>query len=252
LAQAAGEVDAGLLRRALARVLPVVHPGNEAGLENLTGVKLDGTADGLTLVGTDRWRVGVARIDWKPTDESALDALVPADLLEAASRATGAGTVRLFCGDSTFGLEGDGYRVVGRQIATRYPDISRFMPSPGEHYAVIDVPDLARAVDEAMVMLDKEPAVRLSFEHDTHGTPSVEVAATGEGRHAEANSQVHALHGAPVAVAVNAGYLRTALRLIESEAAALHFTSRAVLALPSDADGAVVEGYQHLVMRTKA
>jgi len=245
LAEPVGEVDAEQLRHALARVLPALHSGNEAALENLAGVKVDGTADGLTLVATDRYRVAVAELDWKLTGEP-IDALVPSDLLEAAARAAGTGTVSLFCGDSTFGLSTDTHRIVGRQIATRYPDLSKFMPVPGEHAAVINVADLSRAVDEAMVMLDKEPAVKLSF-----GADSVEVSAVGDGRRATANAQVHELFGEPIVVAVNAGYLRTALKLVESDAAAVHFTSRAVLMLPTDAEGNIVDGYSHVVMRTR-
>lgn len=246
LGEQSAEVDADELRHALARVLPTVHTGAESSLANLAGVKLDGDPDGLTLVATDRYRVGLARIGWKADGET-LDALVPGDLLEAAARASTTGTLRLAWDDRTFGLAGDQYRVVGRQIAERYPDIARFMPRRGEHRAIVDVADLARALDEAMVMLDRELTVRLSI-----AAESVEVSVVGDERRARADATVHALHGEPVTVAINARYLRTCLHLIESDAAVLHLSPRTILALPSDRDGTVIGGYEHVVLLTRA
>jgi DNA polymerase-3 subunit beta len=246
LADPAGEIDAEVLRHALSRVLPAVHSGNESAFQNLAAVKLDGDDQMLRLVATDRYRVAVADVPWKPTGDMTLDALAPSGLLEAAARAAGSGTVSLFCGDSTFGLATDTHRVIGRQIAQAYPVISRFMPVPGEHYAVVDVADLSRAIDEAMVMLDKEPAIKLAFDIE-----SVEVSVAGDDRRSSAEATTHALYGDPVEFAVNAGFLRTALKAVESAAAVVHFSSRAVLILPSDADGSVIDGYEHVVMRSR-
>lgn len=247
LGEPVGEVDAAALRHALGRVLPARDASGDHATAALAGVKVDGDDAGLTLVATDRYRVAVAGLDWKPTGDAPVDALVPADLLDAAGRASGSDTITVFCGDSTFGLATDTHRIIGRQLAAKYPDLSRFMPTPGEHYAVADVEDLARAVDEAMVMLDKEPTIRLAF-----GADSVKVSAAGEGRSAEAVATVHALVGDPLEIWVNAGYLRTALGLLESDAAVLYFETRTVQALPSDADGNVLDGYSHLVMRMRA
>ena len=245
LGDAVGEVDAETLRRALARVLPVRHAGSESALQNLTGVKLSARGERLTLVATDRWRLAVAEIDWKPAEGAELDALVPGELLEMAACAPGSGTVALFGGPSTFGLSTDTHRVVGRLIAQSYPDIARFMPAPAEHRAIIDVAELSRALDEAMVVMDgNQPAVTLAFSPD-----SVEVAAAGGDQSSRAGARLHALHGEPIEVVLNAGYLRTALRALESDTAVLCFAERSVLALPCDGDGVVVEGYVHLVMR---
>ena len=242
-----GEVDAAALRHALTRVLPAVHTGGDANVANLSGVKLDGGPESLRLVATDRYRVAVAEIDWKPAGDAVLDALPPADLLEAAARSTSTGTVSLYAGENTFGLRVEGYVVVGRQIAQAYPDLSRFMPVPGAHYAVIDVGELSRAVDEAMVMLDdKRPTLRLDFDGG-----SVRVTAAGEGRRAQASGRLYLLEGGHIEVGVNAGYLRTALRSLESDAGTVHFTSRAVLLLPSDAESNAVDGFQAVVMRTR-
>lgn len=246
LAEPVGEIDAEVLRHALGRVLPCVHPGSEQALQNLTGVKLDGDDEVLRLVATDRYRVAVADVPWKPVGDMTLDALPPSDLLEAAARAAGSGTVSLFCGDSTFGLATPTHCVIGRQIAQAYPVISRFMPEPGEHRAVIDVADLSRAIDEAMVMLDKTPTVTLEFDLET-----VQVSVTGDDRTARAEASSHALYGEPITVAVNAAYTRNALRALESATAVAHFSPRAVLLLPSDPDGNVIDGYQHLVMRVR-
>lgn len=241
------DVDAAELRHALSRVLPMVYTGHETVLSALTGVRLRGGPDGLELVSTDKYRAAVARIPWKADDGVTLEALPPASLLEAAARADSTGTLGLSWDAQTFGVTGDRHRIVGRQIAEKFPPTERFIPPPGEHYAVIDVADLRRAVDEAMVMLDREPAVRLSI-----GAEAVEVSVVGDDRRARADATVHALSGVPVSVAVNASYLRSCLAVMESDAAVVHLTKRAALLLPSDRDGVVVEGYQALVMLTRA
>jgi DNA polymerase-3 subunit beta len=244
LGEPVGEVDAEELRRALTRVLPALDATGD--LPVLAGVKLDADADGLTLVATDRYRVATTQLAWKATGTDPVDALVPADLLKAAANAGGASMVTVYAGESTFGLQTDTHKIVGRQIAAQYPDLSRVMPTPGDHFAVIDVADLARAVDETMVMLDKEPILRLEF-----GADAVDVSAVGEGRSARASSIVHELAGEPLVTALNAGYLRTALGLLESDAAVLYFDGRTVLAMPSDNTGNVLDGYSHLVMKMR-
>lgn len=246
LGEQAAEVEAEDLRHALGRVLPAVHRGGENVLANLTGVKLDGGPEGLRVAATDRYRVGVARVAWKSEGDAALDALVPGELLDVVARTSGSERLRLAWDERTFGVAADRFEVVGRQIAESYPNLDRVLPRPGEHFVVIEVADLARAVDEAMVMLDREPAVQLAIDAD-----GIEVAVLGDERRARAHADILALEGESTSLAVNAGYLRTCLQLVESEAAVLHLGSRTILALPSDRDGTAIEGYEHVVMLTK-
>nr|MDP9143248.1 hypothetical protein [Actinomycetota bacterium] len=242
LAEHVAEVDGEILRGALARVLPAA--GTDHALPILTGVKLDGDNDGLTLAATDRFRAARARIPWK-TFGDPLDVLVSAEVLGTVSRATKTGVARLYAGDSTFGVATDTHRVTGRLMAGQYPKLAAVIPAPGDNPAVVDTADLSRAVDEAMVMLDEHPAVKLAITAD-----GVEVSAAGEGRGARAVARVHSLHGEPLEVALNAGFLRAALRALDADAVAVHVTGprRPVLMLPATTDGDVIDGYEHIVM----
>lgn len=216
----AGAVRTGDLRRALARVLPVLS--RDATVPMLTGIKLESDGDQLTLVGTDRYRLAVATIPWQPAAaEQAIDVLVPGALLDTAARAAGADSdLASVCEDDNgFGLATDTHLVTGRQLGVEYARWRHIVPGPSEHHALVDVQSLAHAAEQAMIAADEAPQVLLAF-----GPDGVDVSAVGGDRRARATAAAD-LTGDAITVKVNAGFLRDALTLHGCDKVTIHFGS---------------------------
>jgi DNA polymerase III subunit beta len=232
-------VDAAALRGALARVLPAVSR-EVGGLASLTGLRVEPSDTGMALVATDRWRLAYADIPL--ISGTAPAALVPAGLLDSAARAMGSGEVSISCDANTFGLATESHRLIGRQVDAEFPRWRDLVPDPGENFAVVDVAELVRAVEQAQVMSeDAEVAIELGFTED-----AVSVAAHADGRRARAEAAV-ALTGDPAAVQVKPSYLLTALGAMGTSACVVHFYRR-FLVLSPKVDGSGTGQYRHLVM----
>lgn len=233
-----GEIDADVLRRTLPRVTTAI--GADPTVPALTGVKLDGDDTGLTLAATDRFRVASATVAWKPATTTTVSALLAPELLNAAARAAGSGTVAVFHSDSTFGFSTDTHHIVGRRISAEFPNLARVTPTPCDHYTIIDVAELAHAVNNAAVMLDRAPILELAFTTDT-----VRVRAIGDGTQAETHTSGD-LTGDPTTFGINARYLTAALNAMETDRATIHFADRVILMLPEGDDE-----YHHVICKVK-
>ena len=214
----AATVEAGQLRRALARVLPVLS--KEPALPVFGAVKVESEGGQLHLVGTDRYRIAVATIPIELTsDDDPLDELVPGVLLDTAARAAGGDTdrVMLSATNGMFGVATETHVTTGRQLAESYVRWRPIIPEPSGHHALIDVPSLVRATDQAMIAADEAPQVLLSFTPD-----GAQVSALGGSRRARAEAAAD-LTGDPVTVKVNSRFLRDAISLQGSDKVTMHF-----------------------------
>jgi DNA polymerase-3 subunit beta len=234
------EVNADDLKRALWRVAPAVDQRGQ--VPALAGVEFSSDGDQLTLTAT---------IPWKPhTDQPAV--VVPGELLEAAGKAlTEGGTVRIGATGTTFTIATDTHTLTGRTIDAQFPVWRKLIPAgQPATVAVVGSAQLARAADQASVMLDQAQPLRLAFTPDT-----VEVSAVGDDRSARAHADVEHYQGEPITVAVNPQYLRDAIAGVASELVEIQFgdtPSRPILLLPVAAAGAEPDEYRHLLMPVKA
>lgn len=244
------EVSADELHRALARVMPAVDRRGQ--VPALGGVQLTADGDTLTLAATDRFRLAVTAIPWKPHGADLPATLVPYDLLDSAAKAvTGTGSVRLGSDGATFTVATDMHTLSGRCIEAAFPAWQKLMPASKSDTVAVAAPGaLARAVEQAAVMLDNVPSLRLAF---TAG--SAEVSAAQDDRSARAHAEVHHYTGEPFTVAVNPQYLREALTCCDSELVEIQFgatANRPILLVPVTRDGAPPDdNYRHLLMPVK-
>lgn len=237
-AEATATVDADTLRRALARVLPASC--REPSLANLAGARIEPGDDGMLLVATDRYRLAVAEVPLLSGESPS--AHVPAELLEAAIRASGSGEVSISCTDQTFGLAADDYAIVGRQVAEEFPRWRQLLPDPGEQYAVVEVSELTRAIQQAQVMApDAEAAMQLQFDDDT-----VRVAAEDTDRRAHVEVAVE-FHGEARDIGVKPAYLLAALAAMESPSCAIHLHRSLAVLTPLANDATAIPGYRQMV-----
>lgn len=240
------EVDASELLRALGRVLPAVDRRGQ--VPALGGVEISADGDTLTLAATDRFRLAAAPIPWKPHGADLPATIVPYDLLGSASKAiAGAGTVHLGVTGGTFTIATDSHTLAGRPVSAEFPRWRKLMPDgQSDTRAVVAAAGLARAADQASVMLEGVPSLRLDF-----GPGEVTVSAAGDDRAARAVADVVDYRGDPMTVAVNPGYLRDALAGAESPLVEIQFganASRPLLVLPMAEGDAPRDEYRHLLM----
>ena len=194
----------------------------------LTGVQLEVSGTGLSLVATDRYRVALREIPWDgggtASDESTT-ALVPARTLTEVGKTFAHG------GDISIAFSGSGDREIiaftaGNKTVTsllikgNFPPVRRLFPEATEHHAVVNTAELAEAVRRVSLVLDRSAPLRFTFTTD-----SVSMDASGT-EQARATESVDAnLVGEDVTLGLNPQYLLESLSAVKSEFVRITFTS---------------------------
>jgi DNA polymerase-3 subunit beta len=194
----------------------------------LTGVQLEVSGTGLSLVATDRYRVALREIPWDgggtASDESTT-ALVPARTLTEVGKTFAHG------GDISIAFSGSGDREIiaftaGNKTVTsllikgNFPPVRRLFPEQTEHHAVVNTAELAEAVRRVSLVLDRSAPLRFTFTTD-----AVSMDASGT-EQARATESVDAnLVGEDVTLGLNPQYLLESLGAVRSEFVRITFTS---------------------------
>lgn len=251
----AGSLESDLFAAAVAQV--AVAAGRVDTLPQLTGVRLEIEGDVLTLAATDRYRLAVRTLAWKP-EQSGMSAvaLVPArTLADTAKALNGAAEVVLAMssgglGEGMIGFEGGGRRTTTRLIDGEFPKYRSLLPT--ETAAAADVPraPFVEAVKRvqlvSMAAARNAPVVRLSFSSDGM------VLEAGGADDAQAAEQLECQwEGEPMSIAFNPAYLLDGLSAVDSETTVMSFTAAsrpAVLTGKSDPDQEAAADYRYLLM----
>lgn len=254
-----GEAFAGAVRQ----VVPAASRDDT--LPMLTGVHLDFGADSLALAATDRYRIAVRRMWWRPEHPGAAgSALVPARTLSDLARTLDpSANVEVFLsgasggGAAASGGEGMiGFESGGRSSTTRLID-SDFIPYekrfPTEAAARAEVPPAAftEAVKRVALVADRSTPVRISFTPGPGGSAGEAVLEAGSGEDAQAAEAMAVDYdGEPMRIAFSPGYLLDGLAGVSTERARLDMTQPTKPAVISDvpeAEGDEPE-FRYLVM----
>ncbi|HEX6452623.1 MAG TPA: DNA polymerase III subunit beta [Trebonia sp.] len=202
LPQLAGTADGGVLAAAIGQVTPAASRDDT--LPMLTAVSLELSSETMTLAATDRYRLAVRDLDWKPApgalDQGPVSALVPARTLADAARTMTAGRpVRIFLrhgdsgndaagapdadsadgGDAMIGFETGERRLTTRLLAGEFIKYrSRF---PAEFGCEAEVPAEAftEAVRRVSLVAERGTPVQLSF---APGRVTIVAATQGQAR----------------------------------------------------------------------
>ncbi|HET6876901.1 MAG TPA: DNA polymerase III subunit beta [Jatrophihabitans sp.] len=259
----AGTVDGAEFAGAVAQV--AIAAGRDDTLPMLTGVRLEIDGDRLTLAATDRYRLAVRELGWKPTDTSASGSnavLVPARALSEAARslshsesltiALSGGAATGSAGEGIIGFSGttNGHpsRATTRLLDATFPAYRSLLPSEWASTAEVEVAPLVEAVKRVALVADRNAPVRLEFTAD-----SVALTAGGddEGR-AEEQLEV-SYDGEPITTAFNPQFLLDGLGALVAPTARMLFTSSTkpvVLRPLSGGEGGDAENadYTYLIM----
>ena len=245
-----GTVAGDVFTEAVAQV--TVAASRDETLPILTGVRLEIDGETLTLMATDRYRLAMRTLPWRPASPSASAvALVRARTLSEVSKALGAAgdvTLALSTGSSTelIGFEAGGRRTTSLLVDGEYPKVRSLFPAESPTFAVVDTHALIEAVRRVALVAERNTPVRLSF---TDGSVTLEA---GQGEDAQASEAVESsLVGEEVSIAFNPQFLLDGLGALSTPFARLSFTQPqkpAVITGQGEADGDDDERYRYLLM----
>lgn len=102
--------------------------GSDPELPVLSGVLFDVTAETLTVVATDRFRLATAEASVVALDGPPVEVVVPADLVDRIPHAQ---AVSIAVSGDAVRIVADGDVLDGEPIAERFPDYRRLLPGPG-------------------------------------------------------------------------------------------------------------------------
>jgi len=248
---AAGSVGSDEFAAAVNQV--AVAAGRDDTIPMLTGVRVEIEGETVTLAATDRYRLAVRELHWKPErpDFSAV-ALVPAKTLaDTAKSLTSGAEVSIALGgaggtgEGMIGFEGGGRRTTSRLLDGDFVKYRSLLPSEYAGLAEIQTAPFIEAVKRVSLVAERNTPVRLSFRQGEV------VLEAGTGDEAQAVEALEAtLEGEDIDIAFNPGFLLDGLSHIGSDIARLSFTTPtkpAVLTGKPPQDGEN-PNYRYLIM----
>ncbi|HXA59294.1 MAG TPA: DNA polymerase III subunit beta [Streptosporangiaceae bacterium] len=247
----AGSVGSDEFAAAVSQV--AIAAGRDDTIPMLTGVRVEIEGETMTLASTDRYRLAVRELHWKPErpDFSAV-ALVPAKTLADTAKSLTSGAELAIAlggvggaGDGMIGFEGGGRRTTSRLLDGDFVKYRSLLPSEYAGYAEVQTSAFVEAVKRVSLVAERNTPVRLSF------IQGEVVLEAGTGDEAQAVEALEAtLEGDDITIAFNPGFLLDGLGAIGSDIARLSFTTPtkpAVLTGKPAGDGAN-PNYRYLIM----
>ncbi len=218
-----GTVDGDELTHAVAQVS--VAASRDDTLPLLTGVRVEIEGEKVTLLATDRYRLALRELTWKPSspDVSTVALVRARTLLDAAKSLGSAGTVTVALATGT-GVDMIGFEAAGRQTTSLlvdgdYPAVRRLFPDETPIHAVVGTHALADAAKRVSLVAERNTPIRLSF------TEGQVVLDAGQGDDAQASEAIEStLVGDDISVAFNPQFLLDGLGALSTPFVRMSFT----------------------------
>lgn len=245
----AGTLDGPELAAAVAQV--VVAAGRDDMLPVLTGVRIEIDGEAVTLMATDRYRLAVRELAWRPErPDAAAVALVPARTLADTAKSFGSAEVSLALAeggqDNLVGFAAGGRRTTTRLLDGEFPKVRSLFPTELATRARIDTAGFIESARRVALVAERNTPLRLSFR------PEELVLEAGSGEDAQASETLPArVEGEPITIGFNPGYLLDGLGALGAPVAHLAFTQAtrpAVLSGAADEDADPSTSYRYLIM----
>jgi DNA polymerase-3 subunit beta len=218
-----GTVDGDELTHAVAQVS--VAASRDDTLPLLTGVRVEIEGEKVTLLATDRYRLALRELTWKPAspDVSTVALVRARTLTDAAKSLGGAGSVTVALSTGA-GVDLIGFEAAGRQTTSLlvdgdYPAVRRLFPDETPIHAVVATHALAEAAKRVALVAERNTPIRLSF------TEGQVVLDAGQGDDAQASEALEAtLVGEDISVAFNPQFLLDGLGALDTSFVRMSFT----------------------------
>lgn len=248
LPDVSGTVPGDAFAQAVSQV--IIAASRDDTLPILTGVRMEIEDDLITLLATDRYRLALRELRWRPaTSGISTAALVKAKTLnEVAKTLGGSGDINIALSEKSelIGFESGGRRTTSLLVDGEYPKIRSLFPENTPIHATVETATLVEAVRRVSLVAERNTPVRLSF---TDGALSLDA---GTGEDAQASEAIEAtLVGEDITVAFNPQYLSEGLGAFGSKFVRFSFTSPpkpAVISAQETADGDDDDQYRYLLM----
>jgi DNA polymerase III subunit beta len=248
----AGTVDAAAFAAAVQQV--AVAAGRDETLPMMTGVRIELNGSALAMLATDRYRLALREIEWRPDDPAvSLNALVPARTLADTAKTLGplGGDVTLALahsgvGEGMIGFAGADRRTTSRLLdGANYPPVRSLFPSSHNAQARVAVAALVEVVKRVALVAERATPVLLSFSADGL---VVEAGGTEEARASEAMDAIFT--GEPLTIGFNPQFLIDGLQNMGASNALLSFVDafKPAVICPATEDGDAIPGYRYLIM----
>lgn len=210
------------------------------GLEVLNNVLVEFYPDRVQCVGSDGFRLAIAKHEMQTSLQDKAQFLLPAKIarvLQAFMKNASELKFQL-AADATAVLIGD-TEIAFRAPFGKYPDYKQVLPKEFKTLLVLSKEEFSKALDKARTVVDKTSR-GIVLSADTKFTIAVESEIGTAEETVEAQIQ-----GEPITVAFNVEYLREPLRFIESDEIQLGFTDSTGIAKIAGVDD---ESYVYYVM----
>jgi DNA polymerase-3 subunit beta len=248
----AGTIDAAEFASAVAQV--AIAAGRDETLPMMTGVRLELNGSSLAMLATDRYRLAMREMQWRPDNpDVSINALVPARTLADTAKTLGplGGDVTMAlahggAGEGMIGFVGGARRTTSRLLdGANYPPVRSLFPASHNAEARVSVAALNEVVRRVALVADRTTPVLLSFSDEGL---VVEAGGTEEARASEAMEA--AFTGEPLTIGFNPQYLLDGLAALGSPTAMLSFVDafKPAVISPAGEDGEIVPGYRYLIM----
>jgi DNA polymerase III subunit beta len=247
--EASGAVTGDVFSQAVAQVS--IAASRDETLPILTGIRVEVEGDELTLLATDRYRLAMRTLPWRPSAPGASDvALVRARTLSDVAKSIGTSdvTLALTTGGATemIGFEAGGRRTTSLLVDGDYPKVRALFPDSAPTHAIIDTQALIDAVKRVALVAERNTPVRLTF---ADGILTLEA---GQGEDAQASEAVEStLVGEELTIAFNPQFLLDGLSALNSPLTRMSFTQSskpAVITPQAEPDGPDDASYRYLLM----
>ena len=258
---ATGDVASDVFAQAVTQV--VVAAGRDDLLPVFTGVRLEIEGDTLSLLATDRYRMALKELPWRPSSSSAEGAaLVPARVLSEAARSMAGGeTVTLAlsstdAGEGLIGLEGASAGTI-RQLTTRllggeFPKVRHLMDIKPLVAVRCKTDEIVASVKRVSLVAERNSPLRMLISDDQI---ALEAASGDQAQASEAvAAQVDNISGGELALTAagfNPHYLSDALAAIDTPYVHFSFTAPGKPCLVQGLDlldGEPRDDYKHVIM----
>ena len=247
-----GLIDGPTFTSAISQV--VIAAGRDETLPALTGIRLEIEGDTLTLAATDRYRLAVREIPWKPEQSSisATALILGRTLNETAKAMTSATEVELAFSsrdgavESLVGFSGAGRSTTTRLIDGEFPKYRSLFPDDSATSAQIEKTSFIDAVKRVSLVAERNTPIRLAF--SSEGL----TLEAGTGDEAQASESVDAhVTGEEILIAFNPQYLVDGLNAVVGDYVSMTFVSSskpAVLTGMLTSDAKPDSSYRYLLM----
>lgn len=211
----------------------LLHAVNQVGvaasrddtLPLLTGVRVEIEGEKLTFLATDRYRLALKELTWKPAwPDLSTVALVRARTLNDVAKSLGSAgdvTVALATGQGVdlVGFEAGGRQTTSLLVDGDYPPVRRLFPDETPIHAVVPTGALIDAAKRVALVAERNTPIRLSF------SEGQVVLDAGQGDDAQASEALEAtLEGEDISVAFNPQFLLDGLGALGTDFVRFSFT----------------------------